>query len=87
MKSAPAPTRWWRSPPPDRSGLKVEDVTVMLGDSSLPPVTVAGGSNNAATTAQRGPYKACEEGREAASPRRPTLDRRTARFTAPTRRR
>jgi len=41
-------------------GLKVEDTTVMLGDSSLPPVTVAGGSNNAATTANV-VYKACEE--------------------------
>jgi xanthine dehydrogenase YagR molybdenum-binding subunit len=41
-------------------GLKVEDATVMLGDSSLPPVTVAGGSNNAATTANV-VYKACEE--------------------------
>ena len=28
-------------------GLKVEDMTVMMGDSDLPPVTVAGGSNNA----------------------------------------
>jgi xanthine dehydrogenase YagR molybdenum-binding subunit len=41
-------------------GLKVEDMTVMLGDSNLPPVTVAGGSNNAATTANV-VYKACEE--------------------------
>jgi xanthine dehydrogenase YagR molybdenum-binding subunit len=41
-------------------GLKVDDTTVMLGDSSLPPVTVAGGSNNAATTANV-VYKACEE--------------------------
>ena len=32
-------------------GLKVENVTVVMGDSDLPPVTVAGGSNNAATTA------------------------------------
>jgi xanthine dehydrogenase YagR molybdenum-binding subunit len=31
-------------------GLKVEDVTVTLGDSELPPVPVAGGSNNAAST-------------------------------------
>jgi xanthine dehydrogenase YagR molybdenum-binding subunit len=41
-------------------GLKVEDMTVMLGDSSLPPVTVAGGSNNAATTAHV-VHKACED--------------------------
>jgi xanthine dehydrogenase YagR molybdenum-binding subunit len=41
-------------------GLKVDDMTVMLGDSSLPPVTVAGGSNNAATTAHV-VHKACEE--------------------------
>jgi xanthine dehydrogenase YagR molybdenum-binding subunit len=41
-------------------GLRVEDVTVMLGDSDLPPVTVAGGSNNAATTANV-VHKACEE--------------------------
>jgi xanthine dehydrogenase YagR molybdenum-binding subunit len=41
-------------------GLKVEDMTVMLGDSNLPPVTVAGGSNNAATTAHA-VHKACEE--------------------------
>jgi xanthine dehydrogenase YagR molybdenum-binding subunit len=32
-------------------GLEVEDMTVNLGDSDLPPVTAAGGSNNAATTA------------------------------------
>jgi xanthine dehydrogenase YagR molybdenum-binding subunit len=32
-------------------GLKVEDITVHLGDSDLPPVPVAGGSNNAASTA------------------------------------
>jgi xanthine dehydrogenase YagR molybdenum-binding subunit len=31
-------------------GLAVKDVTVHLGDSDLPPVPVAGGSNNAATT-------------------------------------
>jgi xanthine dehydrogenase YagR molybdenum-binding subunit len=41
-------------------GLKVEDMTVMLGDSNLPPVTVAGGSNNAATTAHA-VHKACGE--------------------------
>jgi xanthine dehydrogenase YagR molybdenum-binding subunit len=41
-------------------GLEVADVTVMLGDSALPPVTVAGGSNNAATTAHV-VHKACEE--------------------------
>ena len=41
-------------------GLKVEDVAVVLGDSDLPPVTVAGGSNNAATTTHV-VHKACEE--------------------------
>ncbi len=41
-------------------GLKIEDVTVQLGDSDLPPVTVAGGSNNAATTTHVA-VKACEE--------------------------
>ena len=32
-------------------GLKVEDITVSLGDSDLPPVPIAGGSNNASSTA------------------------------------
>ena len=41
-------------------GLKVDDMTVMMGDSNLPPVTVAGGSNNAATTAHV-VHKACED--------------------------
>jgi xanthine dehydrogenase YagR molybdenum-binding subunit len=41
-------------------GLKVDDMTVKLGDSDLPPVTTAGGSNNAATTAHV-VHKACEE--------------------------
>ncbi|MDB5461566.1 MAG: xanthine dehydrogenase, molybdenum binding subunit apoprotein [Caulobacteraceae bacterium] len=41
-------------------GLKVEDVTVVLGDSDLPPVPVAGGSNNAASTVNA-TLKACEE--------------------------
>jgi xanthine dehydrogenase YagR molybdenum-binding subunit len=44
----------------DRLGLKVEDVTVLMGDSDLPPVPVAGGSNNAASTAHVA-AKACEE--------------------------
>ena len=35
-------------------GLKVEDVTVHLGDSDLPPIPVAGGSNNAASTTHVG---------------------------------
>jgi xanthine dehydrogenase YagR molybdenum-binding subunit len=34
----------------DKLGLAVKDVEVLLGDSAYPPVTVAGGSNNAATT-------------------------------------
>lgn len=41
-------------------GIGVDDVTVHLGDSELPPVTVAGGSNNAATTTLV-VAKACEE--------------------------
>src|SRR5271170_5912490 len=41
-------------------GLKVEDVTVQLGDSDLPPVPVAGGSNNAASTTHV-VVKACED--------------------------
>ncbi len=41
-------------------GLRIEDVTVHLGDSNLPPVTVAGGSNNAATTTHVA-VQACEE--------------------------
>jgi len=44
----------------DRLGLKVSDVTVQLGDSDYPPVPVAGGSNNAASTANVA-AKACEE--------------------------
>ena len=43
-------------------GLELKNVTVMLGDSALPPVTVAGGSNNAATTVNAA-FKACEEAR------------------------
>ncbi len=34
----------------DKLGLGVADVEVLMGDSAFPPVTVAGGSNNAATT-------------------------------------
>jgi xanthine dehydrogenase YagR molybdenum-binding subunit len=41
-------------------GLKVEDVTVHLGDSDLPPIPVAGGSNNAASTSNV-VHKACME--------------------------
>ena len=41
-------------------GLTVDDVTVSLGDSDLPPVPVAGGSNNAASTVNA-TLKACEE--------------------------
>jgi xanthine dehydrogenase YagR molybdenum-binding subunit len=39
-------------------GLKVEDITVKLGDSDLPPIPVAGGSNNAASTTHVA-HKAC----------------------------
>jgi xanthine dehydrogenase YagR molybdenum-binding subunit len=46
----------------DRLGLTVEDVTVVMGDSDLPPVPVAGGSNNAASTANA-VAKACDEAR------------------------
>ena len=44
----------------DRLGLKIADVAVALGDSNLPPVPVAGGSNNAASTTHAA-AKACEE--------------------------
>jgi xanthine dehydrogenase YagR molybdenum-binding subunit len=44
-------------------GLKVEDVSVSLGDSDLPPVPVAGGSNNAASTVHV-VLKACEAVRQ-----------------------
>jgi xanthine dehydrogenase YagR molybdenum-binding subunit len=41
-------------------GLRLEDVEVVLGDSDLPPVVVAGGSNNAASTVNVA-LKACED--------------------------
>jgi xanthine dehydrogenase YagR molybdenum-binding subunit len=41
-------------------GLAIENVKVSLGDSDLPPVPVAGGSNNAASTVHVA-AKACEE--------------------------
>jgi xanthine dehydrogenase YagR molybdenum-binding subunit len=41
-------------------GLEVKDVTVQMGDSDLPPVMIAGGSNNAAS-ATNVVAKACEE--------------------------
>jgi xanthine dehydrogenase YagR molybdenum-binding subunit len=41
-------------------GLRLEDVTVQMGDSDLPPVMIAGGSNNAASAANV-VAKACEE--------------------------
>jgi xanthine dehydrogenase YagR molybdenum-binding subunit len=41
-------------------GLKVSDVTVQMGDSDLPPVMIAGGSNNAAS-ATNVVAKACED--------------------------
>jgi xanthine dehydrogenase YagR molybdenum-binding subunit len=43
-------------------GLPIENVKVTLGDSDLPPVPVAGGSNNAASTVHVA-AKACEEAR------------------------
>jgi xanthine dehydrogenase YagR molybdenum-binding subunit len=41
-------------------GINVDDVSVQMGDSDLPPVMVAGGSNNAAS-ATNVVAKACEE--------------------------
>jgi xanthine dehydrogenase YagR molybdenum-binding subunit len=41
-------------------GLKVDDVTVRMGDSNLPPLMIAGGSNNAAS-ASNVVAKACEQ--------------------------
>ena len=41
-------------------GLKIADVVVVMGDSDLPPVAIAGGSNNAASTSHA-VAKACEE--------------------------
>jgi xanthine dehydrogenase YagR molybdenum-binding subunit len=41
-------------------GLNVEDITVHMGDSELPPIMIAGGSNNAAS-ATHAVAKACEE--------------------------
>jgi xanthine dehydrogenase YagR molybdenum-binding subunit len=43
-------------------GLPLSDVSVSMGDSDLPPVTVAGGSNNAASTAHVA-LKACDQAR------------------------
>jgi xanthine dehydrogenase YagR molybdenum-binding subunit len=44
----------------DRLGIAVEDVSVQMGDSDLPPIPGAGGSNNAASSANA-MDKACEE--------------------------
>ena len=44
-------------------GLRVENVTVQMGDSNLPPLMIAGGSNNAAS-ASLVVAKACDEIRE-----------------------
>jgi xanthine dehydrogenase YagR molybdenum-binding subunit len=41
-------------------GLEIQNVTVNMGDSDLPPIMVAGGSNNAAS-ATHAVAKACEE--------------------------
>ncbi|MDB5776936.1 MAG: putative Xanthine dehydrogenase (yagR)molybdenum-binding subunit [Herbaspirillum sp.] len=43
-------------------GLKVEDITVTMGDSDLPPVPISGGSNNAASTAHATDM-ACQQAR------------------------
>jgi len=47
----------------ERLGLPVEAVTVQMGDSDLPPMPGAGGSNNAASAANAA-AKACEQLRE-----------------------
>jgi xanthine dehydrogenase YagR molybdenum-binding subunit len=44
-------------------GLEPTDVTVQMGDSNLPPLMIAGGSNNAASAAHA-VAKACEEIRQ-----------------------
>jgi xanthine dehydrogenase YagR molybdenum-binding subunit len=44
-------------------GLEISDVTVHMGDSELPPLMIAGGSNNAASAANV-VAKACEELRQ-----------------------
>ena len=44
----------------DYLGLGIDDVEVLMGDSAFPPVTVAGGSNNAATTSNVA-RMACED--------------------------
>ncbi|HEY2464810.1 MAG TPA: xanthine dehydrogenase family protein molybdopterin-binding subunit [Steroidobacteraceae bacterium] len=44
-------------------GLKISDVTVHMGDSELPPLMIAGGSNNAASAANV-VAKACEDLRQ-----------------------
>jgi xanthine dehydrogenase YagR molybdenum-binding subunit len=44
-------------------GLKIDDVTVHMGDSDLPPIMIAGGSNNAAS-ASNVVVKACDELRQ-----------------------
>ncbi len=41
-------------------GLTIADVVVVMGDSDLPPVAIAGGSNNAASTSHA-VAKACED--------------------------
>jgi xanthine dehydrogenase YagR molybdenum-binding subunit len=41
-------------------GVNVEDISVQMGDSDLPPVMIAGGSNNAASSTNVA-AKACEE--------------------------
>jgi xanthine dehydrogenase YagR molybdenum-binding subunit len=41
-------------------GLPIENVSVLMGDSDLPPVMIAGGSNNAASTTNA-VAKACED--------------------------
>ena len=47
--SAPAPTRSWRRSRPTCSGLPLDNVTVKLGDSTLPQAPVEGGSWTAAS--------------------------------------
>jgi xanthine dehydrogenase YagR molybdenum-binding subunit len=47
--SAPAPTRSWRRSRPTCSGLPIDNISVKLGDSTLPQSPVEGGSWMAAS--------------------------------------
>ena len=60
MRSAPAPIRSSRMTAADRLGVRVENVTVELGDTDLPPAPVAGGSNTTASVCNV-VAKACDD--------------------------